>query len=1359
MLQRSLVKVLCTAFFALTFLLIPQVSAADAWLPVSSNATSNPGILSFLPSSEVESHSIASYNTDLYVAVSAGGNVYVTKWDGSDWMSPSTNDTVTPYDVVSSHTGAKYSVNMAIDSNGLVYVVWRDAGVAPYGIQVTRLSGGVWQNPSDSTPGEQTITTTYSPYASFAIAIDSSNRPIIAWDNRYGLGDGPDVAERNNILLTRFTGSGWVDPLIGCCSVFSNVTGLSPASNEARFPSVTTNGTQMIVTYSVNDQNLYVTQNGGTSYWATFGFSMPGNHLVDNLSQFVPKQSKVIYKNGSPYVVWIRNNQLVMTQIDGFGSTVAPVAGDFLYSVLPQGTDPFISSLSVVSKDNDSFYISWMKGSPAEIYVTEYNSMNMQFRSPATGTVGQADNISNNVSESNGAGAGKTGEHIAYYNGTPVSIWQDDAGRTSPELNIFGASLQDIGTCGDGMQNIIEQCDDGNTANGDGCNSMCMLESPTNVLLGLPAQSATVIPQTVFEMSADEGHGDDLQFRVILSHKADCSVPVYTFDQSIDTNGWAAPFFAAGATAQYTVTSPLLFGPYYWCAQAIDTTALNPGTGSDQWSDVSSSRSFYVDSADNPLAPLAPGSADGTGLAETGEFAWEKLPDGRTVLLMQQGGGFAVSVLENGVRTKLSDGTPGADLLPTVSFFLSRPELFVAPDGTIYAFWDDNFLLRMSRYNENTKLWEDPVTGIAGSVEVGTYTGIPDTTNDRAFSMKSDGSIAIVIQEGSPRDTYVTVWDHTLEDFVHPLTGGIAPRYSRLTSVSNMNYDSPEIVYAGDDLYVFWHNLSLNGTILVAKANTVDQLWVDPSTGTPVTNGAQISVPTVTGLVFGTEAAVMPDGDIVITSLDYSRVIFMRFDTDTNQWGDLDQNPGAISRLEYPRTIITLPDLLVSSQGEVISYVLGFEAGEYTIFAARYDGAWQRLDKEGSETYQAISNFATSAYSPARALIYGAEDQLDIGWTQNNGSTYLYARTITLNPSSVPMPVCGNNIVEAGEVCDGTDLAGNMCSMHGFNAGVLMCASNCQSFVTTQCTATPPVIIGGTGGSGGGGYISSYTDPRAEQHSSAANSNTNTSSSPETSKNELEGMHFEDAPVTPESPWYDAFDWGTDASAIAEKLSVAGSGTVLDFSLKAGELPTRVRSCALGGELKSGEDSMFDFSDMQNHWAKEDVDVLAASGVIVGVDSARFMPDNPVTRAQMAKILLSMFCYRLPETISIVPFVDVTTDVWYTVPVTVAKAYKIVTGYLSDDMLQQVLFRPDMTVSRAEAIAMVLRAAKVPAEYIESSVATLPADVPTDRWYVQYVKYALEHGLVQKGESFHPDAPMTRAEVARLIMNYARMAK
>ncbi|PKN45552.1 MAG: hypothetical protein CVU59_08730 [Deltaproteobacteria bacterium HGW-Deltaproteobacteria-17] len=61
------------------------------------------------------------------------------------------------------------------------------------------------------------------------------------------------------------------------------------------------------------------------------------------------------------------------------------------------------------------------------------------------------------------------------------------------------------------------------------------------------------------------------------------------------------------------------------------------------------------------------------------------------------------------------------------------------------------------------------------------------------------------------------------------------------------------------------------------------------------------------------------------------------------------------------------------------------------------------------------------------------------------------------NLNNVSNPVCGNDLLEAGETCDGTDLAGSTCVTRGFDSGTLACATDCLSFDVSGCEGTGPV--------------------------------------------------------------------------------------------------------------------------------------------------------------------------------------------------------------------------------------------------------------------------------------------------------------
>jgi hypothetical protein len=55
-------------------------------------------------------------------------------------------------------------------------------------------------------------------------------------------------------------------------------------------------------------------------------------------------------------------------------------------------------------------------------------------------------------------------------------------------------------------------------------------------------------------------------------------------------------------------------------------------------------------------------------------------------------------------------------------------------------------------------------------------------------------------------------------------------------------------------------------------------------------------------------------------------------------------------------------------------------------------------------------------------------------------------------------PVCGNNVAEPPEVCDGTDLGfatGATCADVGFTGGTLACNASCDNLDLTGCTGGP----------------------------------------------------------------------------------------------------------------------------------------------------------------------------------------------------------------------------------------------------------------------------------------------------------------
>ncbi len=165
------------------------------------------------------------------------------------------------------------------------------------------------------------------------------------------------------------------------------------------------------------------------------------------------------------------------------------------------------------------------------------------------------------------------------------------------------------------------------------------------------------------------------------------------------------------------------------------------------------------------------------------------------------------------------------------------------------------------------------------------------------------------------------------------------------------------------------------------------------------------------------------------------------------------------------------------------------------------------------------------------------------------------------------------------------------------------------------------------------------------------------------------------------------------------------------------------------------------FKDAKEHWAKEYIKDLYNKKVFIKKDN--FYPNDFTSRAQLAKIIVEAFDIEVPSQIESSRFTDVDLTQWYAVYTEAAASAGIIKGY-SDKT-----FRPAQEVNRAEAVAMILRAANVK-DFEGNSGFT---DVPKNEWFSGIVAYAVEKGIV-KGRtptSFAPMEFVTRAEISKLV--------
>jgi hypothetical protein len=171
-------------------------------------------------------------------------------------------------------------------------------------------------------------------------------------------------------------------------------------------------------------------------------------------------------------------------------------------------------------------------------------------------------------------------------------------------------------------------------------------------------------------------------------------------------------------------------------------------------------------------------------------------------------------------------------------------------------------------------------------------------------------------------------------------------------------------------------------------------------------------------------------------------------------------------------------------------------------------------------------------------------------------------------------------------------------------------------------------------------------------------------------------------------------------------------------------------------------------NDIGVHWAKDYINTLVQSGALNGYPDNSFKPDNNITRAEFATVLVKA-CQLPVESGKI--FSD-TASHWAGDYISAAYAAGIVSGYSNGS------FKPDDLITREQMAVMIAKAAKLKAATVAN---TFTDSSQASSWANDALNAVIEAGIMKgyPDETFNPQGKATRAETAAVIVNALKILK
>nr|WP_249866419.1 S-layer homology domain-containing protein [Paenibacillus konkukensis] len=209
----------------------------------------------------------------------------------------------------------------------------------------------------------------------------------------------------------------------------------------------------------------------------------------------------------------------------------------------------------------------------------------------------------------------------------------------------------------------------------------------------------------------------------------------------------------------------------------------------------------------------------------------------------------------------------------------------------------------------------------------------------------------------------------------------------------------------------------------------------------------------------------------------------------------------------------------------------------------------------------------------------------------------------------------------------------------------------------------------------------------------------------------------------------------------------SGEMTFVPATFQAADGKTKVTISRPGNSIYSVVQFSKSFADMKDHWAKDDVELLASKLLVKGRTETAFDPQSSISRAEFAALLVRGLGLGEDKSNK---FKDVSANDWYMGIVGAAAKAGLIEGDESGK------FNPNASITREEMAVMINRAMAFAGDKTSGDANRLNAFKDAgaiSAWAKDAVAKGVTAGLLngKSANTFEPSATANRAEAAVLL--------